>query len=93
MSDFGLAGGERHPWGRGVPHELDVLGGQAVGGVHEVGQLVFEGKGLQGSVAGRLDGLGVLLLQALDVGSTQTLAFGQGLSDGCDEGVGVQIMG
>ena len=90
--DFDLTRRERHSWGRGVPHELDVFGGQAVGGVDKVRQLVFEGERLQGGVAGRLHGLDVLLSQALDVGGAQALALGQSLSNGSDEGVCVKIV-
>ena len=84
--------GEGHTWGGGGPHQANLFGGQAVGGVHQIGQAAFQGLGFGGGDAGGFDGLAVLFLQPLDIGGRKFAAARQGLADGSGEGIGIEFM-
>ncbi len=69
-----------------VPHQLDFIGRQAVGGVDEVGDAGFEGLGFGGEGLQGSDGGGVLFLQAAEFGDGQRLGTAAGFLELGGEG-------
>jgi hypothetical protein len=64
--DEGLSGGKWHARRSGLPHERDFCGGEAVGLVDEVGESALEREGFGGFGAGRFDGAGAFVAEALE---------------------------